>query len=321
MNIWRKCIAQNQTPGPTPTPIPPWDYNSLIFEKYPNVSRKVVNNEDVSANNIEKYFADNAPLAPSNYKRSFVAYNSSGQAINVYCSGCGVSRLYNYKPNIGGEFNYNEDYDNNSTQYTTGKQIAYYCIYWITNTALSLPYFALTEVLAKNGFYRNIPDNMPIQPPVEMPVVYFKNGIYRVTKELVTPGTPIPTENTLAAGYKIGNTTTLYDLVGTITKDANSDRAYIQIPISNTAGRPWSHTSLNNEYISECGGTTENVAYVIRNGIRYNPNYFYGLSIPFIPIKTVGYSYYNIAGVTYYVRGIVIASSNFALREQSVERV
>lgn len=313
MNIWRRCISQNQTPGPAPTPIPPWDNSKLIFEKYPSFSRKVVNNQDVSNNGLDRYFTDLTPTA--SFTPLYEAYGSSGNRLNHRVSKPGISRVYPFKASVGGEFNYNEDYDNHSTQYTSGNTVAYYCIYWATNVR-GISYLALMDALSKNGFYRNIPGNIPIQPAVEMPVTYFKNGIYRATKELVTPGTPIPTENTLINGFKIGNTTTLYSLQGPSV--IQNGRAKYPMPQTSQGARPWSHTTMNNRYFTETGGSSDTIpAYVTCNNVRYNTADFMGLTIPFAPVDTVYVSFSGTSNYTMY--GIIIASSNFNIQDQTID--
>lgn len=324
MNIWRRSIQQTQqpTPTPTPTPIPSWDYNLKLFEKYPNFSRKVQNNQDVSTSSLDRYFSDNSILRPYYYKKAFDAYNSNDELLTNYCSECGISRLYTFKPNVGGEWNYNKNYDDN-TQYTSGNQVAYYCVYWLSNMALSIPYLGLYTTLANSRFYRNIPNNIPILPPEDVNVIYYKNGIYRGTKETITPPTPIPPENTLLRGFKIGTNTTLYDLHGPSAQASGSNRAEYPIQQMGTGSYsvPWINFTANTRYIAECGGNNNTIpAYVKRNGYVYPPSYFYGLKIPFIPLQYLQFNAYTLSTVQYYVQGFIIASTNFHVQEKSVER-
>ena len=309
MNIWRRCVSQNQTPGPAPTPIPPWDNSKLVYLNNTQFSRKVVNNEDVSTDFINKWFTDST--YGNTYKRLFTAYKN-GNTLGEYISTPGISRLYTYKPNVGGDFQYNENYDDHSIQFTDGNTVAFYCIYFNTNIN-GISYLGIMDALKRFGFYKNIPGNIPIQPAVKMPVTYFKNGIYRATKELVTPGTPIPTENTLINGFKIGTTSTLYNLQGPSV--SSNGRAVYPFKQITRGGRPWSHSSNQNIIFAETGGVQETIPdYIMYNNGRYTPSDFVGLTIPFAPLFTIGQT-----GTGHKLMGVVIASTNFNIPEINIE--
>ena len=310
MKIWRRSLGtNNQQPGPTPTPIPPWDYNKLVYLDNTEFSRKVVNNQDVSNNFVEKWFTDSTYT--TSYKRLYKAYKN-GTQLAEFISTPGISRLYTYKPSVGGDFQYNENYDDHSIQFTSGNTVAFYCIYFMTNIG-GLSYLGIMESLSKFGFYRNIPGNIPIQPAVQENVIYYKNGIYRGTKEMITPGTPIPTENTLINGFKIGTTSTLYNLQGpSVLSNGRAKYPFMQM-IRN--GRPWSHSRAQNILFAETGGVQETIPdYVEYNNGRYTPNDFIGLTMPFAPLFRIEQT-----GTGHRLMGIVIASTNFNIPERDIE--
>ena len=313
MNIWRRCLpSSNNTPAPTP--ITPWDNSKIVYTENIALSRKVVNNENVATSNTERWCCDSL-LPASRFERVYIAYKADGTALAEHTSVAGIARLYPFKPNFGGDFQYLEDYDNHSIQYTSGNTVAFYSIYYVSNMA-ELSYWAVVDALKKNSFYKNIPGPTPTPTPTSnSPVIYYKNGIYRATKENITPSY---NENTLVNGFKIGSNTTLYNIQGPFAINSRN-RVIYPFPytgavISGT-GRPWSHTTLQNRYLNETGGTIETIpAYVTYNGINYYPSYYVN-NIPFAPIS---FHSYALSGTNMHVCIVTIASSNFNIQEQTI---